>query len=265
VAVARRAIRPFIKRYPKKTMAQMCRWAKSGDENVRRLASEGSRPPLPWGGALDEFQKDPGPILPVLERLKDDPSEYVRPSVANNLNDISRDHPELTLEIAKRWLAESRERKPLLKHALRGLLKKGDPRAMELLGLEVGASVKVVAFEVTPRRIQIGGVGSMNLELMAGSAELVRLEYVITYARPHRRDAQKVFQIKETRLEPGKRMRITRKLDFSDRSTRKHPTGGHSLTLAINGNRVKSVRFSLVAPRGLTGRGKGTRPRAPRR
>ena len=97
------AIRPFIIRYPKETMATMLSWSKHPEASVRRLASEGCRPRLPWAMGLPDFKKDPGPILPILENLKNDSSEYVRRSVANNLNDIAKDHPDLALQIAKKW------------------------------------------------------------------------------------------------------------------------------------------------------------------
>src|SRR5690606_608739 len=93
------AIRPFILQYPEKTMRQMLSWSKHPSAAVRRLSSEGCRPRLPWAPALPEFKKDPTPVLAILENLKCDPSEFVRRSVANNLNDIAKDHPEIALEV----------------------------------------------------------------------------------------------------------------------------------------------------------------------
>ena len=242
------AIRPFIRKYPKKTMAQMRRWAKHRDEKVRRLASEGSRPRLPWGTALDEFEQDPAPILPILEALKDDPSETVTRSVANNLNDIARDHPDVALQVARRWLKESSSRKPLLKHALRGLLKKGDPQALALFDVETGARVRVTRLAVTPRRLPLGGHCTLVAAIVSEetSPRTVRLEYVITYARPGGRTGQKVFQLREADLRPGEKLELTRKLSFADRSIRKHYPGRHTLTLVVNGERGKEVHFSLA-------------------
>jgi hypothetical protein len=218
---------------------------------VRRLASEGCRPRLPWGAALEEFKRDPSPILPILEELKDDPSETVRRSVANNLNDISKDHPERALQIGRRWVKESKGRAPLVKHALRGLLKKGDRGAIEMLSLDADAKVKVTKVEVTPARIPLGGRGSLLAELRStsGSPQKLRLEYVLDFARPGDRTARKVFQIREVELLPGQRLEIARKLDFSDRSTRKHHPGEHALTLVVNGRRTRTARFRLVARR----------------
>ncbi|HZG55623.1 DNA alkylation repair protein, partial [Paenibacillus sp.] len=103
------AVRPFLVRYPERTLAAMLAWAEDESEHVRRLASEGSRPRLPWAMALPAFKRDPTPTLPILERLKADPSEYVRRSVANHLNDISKDHPRLALDVARRWKGVSPE------------------------------------------------------------------------------------------------------------------------------------------------------------
>jgi len=97
------AVRPFIEKYPK-MMTQMLAWADHPNEHVRRLSSEGCRPRLPWGMALKAFKKDPAPILPILEKLKTDEALYVRKSVANNLNDIVKDNPDIVLKTAKRWL-----------------------------------------------------------------------------------------------------------------------------------------------------------------
>ncbi|MGC9335100.1 MAG: DNA alkylation repair protein, partial [Anaerolineae bacterium] len=120
------AIRPFIVRYPERTMAQMLAWAGHESADVRRLASEGCRPRLPWGIRLQALVADPSPILPILERLKDDPSESVRKSVANNLNDISRDHPEIVLRLLRGWQKEGgAEIEWIVSHALRTMIKKG--------------------------------------------------------------------------------------------------------------------------------------------
>ena len=242
------AIRPFIRKHPKKTMAQMKRWARSKHEHVRRLASEGCRPRLPWGAALAEFKKDPTPILPVLELLKADASESVRRSVANNLGDIAKDNPDIALATARRWLKESRNHEPLLKHGLRGLLKKGDPRALALFGLDIRSKVTVTRLAVTPRQIRIGEGAQLEFELVSGekAPRPVRLEYIVEYARPSGRPSQKVFQIKQVRLEPSEQIRVQRKLSFADRSTRKHHPGRHSLTLVVNGNRTRTTRFALV-------------------
>ena len=98
------AVRPFIQQAPDIMIEQMMKWSFHHNHHVRRLASEGIRPRLPWGIALQQFKVDPTPIIPILTNLKEDESLYVRKSVANNLNDISKDHPAIVLDLAKEWL-----------------------------------------------------------------------------------------------------------------------------------------------------------------
>ncbi|WP_232436415.1 DNA alkylation repair protein [Paenibacillus rubinfantis] len=132
------AVRSFIERDPERMMRQMAAWAEHDNEHVRRLASEGCRPRLPWGQALLMFKRDPGPILPILERLKADPSLYVRKSVANNLNDIAKDHPDLVLELARRWKDTHPHTDWIVRHGCRTLIRRGGPEALELFGYAAG-------------------------------------------------------------------------------------------------------------------------------
>lgn len=113
------AIRPFIEKYETQMFKVLNKWAKHKNEHVRRLASEGCRPLLPWGGVLQNLKINPSPILEVLEKLKNDPSEYVRRSVANNLNDISKNNPEILLSFLKKWQNEPDQTQAILKHACR--------------------------------------------------------------------------------------------------------------------------------------------------
>ena len=241
------AVRPFIRRCPERTFAQMLAWTSHPDEHVRRLSSEGCRPRLPWGTALEALKADPSPILPILERLKDDPSESVRRSVANNLGDIAKDHPDLAVAIGARWIAESKSRVPLVKHALRDLLKKGHRNALALFGLSGGPALRLERVAVTPKRVPLGGSATLCIagRSTATRRQRLRLEYALTYARPGGRTARKVFQIGEFDLAPAGSLDITRKLDFADRSIRKHHAGPHVVTLVINGREVGSARFAL--------------------
>ena len=124
-------IRPFLVRYTKSTLAQMLKWSKSSNKHVRRLASEGVRPRLPWAQKLNIFIEDPVPILPILENLKDDSSKYVQKSVANCLNDVLKDNPEIARSVIEKWNQKpSKERKWIIKHALRNLIKANDQWAL---------------------------------------------------------------------------------------------------------------------------------------
>jgi 3-methyladenine DNA glycosylase AlkC len=240
------AIRPFIARDPEGTMAQMRRWAADADEHVRRLASEGCRPRLPWGMALQAFKRDPRPVLDVLERLKADPSEYVRRSVANNLNDIGKDHPDVLLEVAGRWRGQHADTDRLLKHACRTLLKRGDRRALALFGLghDVGAEVRRLT--VTPARVSIGGriAFAFDVRHAAAGPVTLRLEYAVEFARPGGKSFRKVFQIAERLFGAGWH-RVERRHAFRDLTTRTHHPGDHRLSVVVNGWALASARVTL--------------------
>lgn len=127
------SMRPFLIRWPERTLARLLEWTRDPDPHVRRLCSEGARPRLPWAMRIPGFIKDPRPVLPILEALKDDADLYVRRSVANHLGDIAKDHPALAFEICERWVeSASKERKWLIRHAVRHPAKKGVKAALRL-------------------------------------------------------------------------------------------------------------------------------------
>lgn len=127
------SIRPFLVRWPERSLQQLTKWTTDPDPHVRRLCSEGTRPRLPWATRIPAFVRDPSPVLPLLEALKDDPELYVRRSVANHLGDIAKDHPALVLGLCTRWLeGASAERRWVVRHALRHPAKKGVAAALRL-------------------------------------------------------------------------------------------------------------------------------------
>ena len=97
------AIRPFILQHPDITLPRLTEWTSYQDWRVRRLASEGSRPRLPWGIQLKPFISDPSFIIGILNQLYNDSNLVVRRSVANNLNDIAKDNPKLAVD-TKSWI-----------------------------------------------------------------------------------------------------------------------------------------------------------------
>lgn len=127
------SIRPFLIRWPERTLARLQEWTTDTDPHVRRLCSEGTRPRLPWAPRIPAFVRDPRPVLPILEALKDDPDLYVRRSVANHLGDIAKDHPTLAFELCRSWVnGASAERRWLIRHAVRHPAKKGVKAALRL-------------------------------------------------------------------------------------------------------------------------------------
>lgn len=231
------AIRPFLLRYPARLHLQMLAWSKHPSPAVRRLSSEGFRPRLPWGMGVPALKRDPSPILPVLENLRADPAETVRRSVANNLNDISKDHPELVLDIAGRWLGQHPDTDWIVRHACRGLLKKGNAAALAHFGFEQtteGIALENFAFDPD---VRIGGVlhFSFALQNNAPVAQAIRLEYGIDYLTGTGKTSSKVFKIKEINLAPAQREDIGRHQRFQDFTTRKHYPGRHRLCIRVNG------------------------------
>ena len=229
------AVRPFIVRYPQEMMRQTLEWSKNKSEHVRRLASEGCRPRLPWAMALPEFKKDPRPVLKILENLKSDPSEYVRRSVANNLNDISKDNLEIALQTAERWFGKNKDTDALVRHALRNELKKGNPRALKLFALSPKTSAAVKNLSVTPGSISIGEAAHLAFELHVGKTERLRIEYWVHFVKSSGSATKKVFQVAEREFEKGTRHAFRKKHRFQNFTTRKHYAGKHEITVAING------------------------------
>jgi len=240
------AVRPFIKRYPKKMMAQMKRWANSDNYHVRRLATEGCRPRLPWAMALPDFKENPKPVLPILKKLKNDESEYVRRSVANNLNDIAKDNPEIVIEIAKSWLGKNENTDRLVKHACRTLLKAGDPEVLPLFGYGDASHVAVGKFKIE-KEVRLGDTIEFEFELSVKSGTLgkLRLEYGVYFMKSNGKQARKIFKISESDYQM-KNKKVVKRYSFKAISTRKYYVGEHAVVLVVNGLEVARKPFMLI-------------------
>lgn len=243
------AIRPFLAQDPERAMVYLAAWAEDENHQIRRLASEGCRPRLPWAMALPAFKKDPGLILPILEKLKGDESEFVRNSVANNLNDISKDHPELVLDICERWYGASPNTDWIVKRACRTLLKAGNERALRLFDFGLPAGISVEALDLDKQVLGIGDDLRFGFELQVATEKVcrVRLEYRIDYVKASGKLSPKIFQLRETDFNPGS-YQLSRKHSFQNRSTRKHFPGQHRLAIIVNGIEMAGVSFELVEP-----------------
>ena len=237
------AVRPFIKKYKHKMMAQMGKWAESNNHHVRRLATEGCRPRLPWAMALPEFKKNPQPVIKILEKLRNDPSESVRRSVANNLNDISKDSPQILIEIAKKWLRKNSETDWLVKHACRTLLKKGKPEIMKIFGFEKPNHISIEGFKVQ-MAVNLGDRLKFSFHLKTQKNQLgkLRIEYQIDFMKNSRKQAGKVFKISEFNYSE-KRKEITKEHDFKFITTRKYYTGNHGIRILVNGFELIQDQF----------------------
>ncbi|WP_379161715.1 hypothetical protein [Paenibacillus sp. sgz5001063] len=245
------AVRPFLLRDPKRVMVQMLQWTRHPNEHVRRLSSEGSRPRLPWGQALPMFKRDPSPVLPVLEQLKDDPSLYVRKSVANHLNDIAKDHPAVVIDIARRWKGVSAHTDWIVRHGCRTLIRQADPEIMALFGYasqENETPLAVSAFlSVEPAELHIGDSCELAyaLDIREGEAAHIRVEYGIDFVKAGGKTSRKLFLLSDKTVPGGTRLTGKRTHRWADLTTRRHYAGEHTLTLLVNGREAASTVLLL--------------------
>lgn len=241
------AIRDFLVDDLHGTLAVMQEWTADADEKVRRLASEGCRPRLPWGQRLHELVLDPNPLAAVLEPLKADPALFVRKSVANHLNDIAKDHPDWVIQRLQSWDRSVPETAWIAKHAARTLIKQGSPKALALFGFGKKAEVRS-SLQVTPGRVALGGQITLVVEIssLAKHAQPLVIDYVIHYVKAHGGTSAKVFKWSEVTLPPGGGLRSEKRQTMRDFSTRKHFSGRHRVELQVNGSRVAEAEFDLL-------------------
>jgi 3-methyladenine DNA glycosylase AlkC len=233
------AVRPFILKYGNPMIKQMICWSLHENYKVRRLASEGCRPRLPWAMALPFLKSNPVPILPVLENLKSDSHEWVRHSVANNLNDIAKDNPTIVIDIAGRWKGLSKETDAIVKHGCRTLLKQGHPEVLKLFSLE-NKNLRVNHLTITEKNIKIGERLNFSFEIVNEQAEkqIVRMEYGIYYRKANGGLSRKVFKISERSFAPFEKSIVYRNQSFRLITTRKFYSGEHRLSVIINGKEM---------------------------
>lgn len=241
------AIRPFILKYEKLTMKRMLDWSKHENVHVRRLASEGCRPRLPWAPALPAFKQDPSPLLPILENLKDDPELYVRKSVANNLNDLTKDNPELVLSLLEKWKTNaSANTEWIIKQALRSLVKAGDPKALSLLGFEpVEVEVKNLSI---PQLVNMGDKFKIRFELAnkGKSPADIMVDYIVYHQKANGTLTPKVFKLNSMTLASGEARTIEKQHAIVPITTRKYYPGEHQVAIQVNGEILAMQSFDLL-------------------
>ncbi|MCP4498785.1 MAG: DNA alkylation repair protein [Deltaproteobacteria bacterium] len=243
------AVRVFIERYPQESFAELALWANDDDEHIRRLVSEGVRPRLPWAKKIAALIDDPAPVLGLLELLKDDPALFVRRSVANNLNDIAKDHPDVVIDLCERWLEHpTPERCWLVKHATRTLVKEGHPRIWLLLGFTKRPKVTTTKLVVDKDNVSLGGEIRFKGSISSASDELQHLavDYAVHFMKANGKSKAKVFKLKVADLAPGASLDVDKCISFRAISTRKYYAGKHSIRLLVNGEAVSEVEFDVV-------------------
>ncbi|MBL1322096.1 MAG: DNA alkylation repair protein [Methylophaga sp.] len=243
------AIRPFIKQHFEFTYEQALLWCNDDDEHVRRLASEGFRPRLPWGMHLNQFCESPQPIFPILNLLKDDASLYVRKSVANNLNDISKDNPDDVVTLCQRWIKDaSAERQFIIRQGLRSLVKSGRPDVFPLLGYTAKPQVEKLAIKLQNAKIKLGETLEFStiLESNLDKAQSFVLDYKVHHVKANGLTTAKVFKWKNITLQPRQNVQLQKSHSFKLITTRKYYAGTHSIELQINGKSMAKADFELV-------------------
>ncbi|MGI2030964.1 DNA alkylation repair protein [Rhizobium panacihumi] len=243
------AIRHFLQKDMARTLQVMEGWSQDDNEHVRRLASEGCRPRLPWSFQLKPLIADPSPVSKILENLRSDPALYVRKSVANHLNDITKDHPDWVLQKIAGWNQTNTHSAWIIRQALRTLIKKGDARALHVLGAGHKAEVTVKSFAVTPSALKLGGTVKVSTHLVSTSEASQKLvvDYAVHYVKKAGGTSKKVFKWKEISLDAGTDVELSISRAIRDFTTRVHYPGRHAVELIVNGEVLTEGAFEILA------------------
>lgn len=242
-------LRTFIEVDYEKSMQVLRRWIEDPSPHVRRLVSEGTRPRLPLASRIRRFQRDPRPVLGLLEQLRHDPSEYVRRSVANNLNDISKDHPDLVVRTLRRWArAGEAPTAQLIRHASRSLIKQGHAGALALVGCSHGVALRVLDLTVAPTQAHPGDDIRMSFTLVSEETrpEKLVVDYALHFRKANGSLSPKVFKLRSLTLHPGARIAITRRLALRPTSGRSLYPGRHEIEILVNGQKMGRAVFHLL-------------------
>lgn len=242
------AVRPFLDKHTEASLKIFQEWTQDENRHVRRLASEGARPRLPWGIRLQKFIEKPNLILPILEALKDDPEEYVRRSVANNLNDIAKDHPDMVADIAVDWLENAtRDRQRLVKHACRTLIKQGHGRALEAFGY-FPVEPSSAALNILTPTVNYGNALEFEFSLDGlPKGTGLMIDYAIHFVKANGTRTAKVFKWKDLKS-AGDSLTATRQHAIKPITTRVYYPGEHMIEVMVNGRSVAQAEFTLIMP-----------------
>ena len=247
------SIRPYIAKYPDRTLRLLREWTRDSNAHVRRLVSEGTRLRLPWAMRVSWLDENPERVLELLELLKDDPSTMVRRSVANNLNDLGKVHPKLLSRTAAAWLKNATvDRKALIEHALRSAVKRGDPDALKLLGYGKKPAVAIEDVSFAPRRVTIGGKVTVTFTVRSKSREPQDLlvDLAVHFVKARGNSSKKVFKLKRVQLPPRSAIELSNSVSLKIHTTRKPQPGKHSVDVLVNGAAFKVGSFDVTAGRG---------------
>ena len=240
------AIRPFLHLHFDVTYGYLQAWAKDENPHVRRLASEGCRPRLPWGQRVPYLMKSPDVIIAVLDQLKDDDSDYVRRSVANNLNDISKDYPETVVRLAQQWLTQPTvHRQAIIKHATRGLVKSGHADALAMLGYSQTFNLQNISFTLNKTEISMDETVQLSLSFLLREPQNLVIDYALHLPRANGKKSVKVFKWKTGLLMVGQH-ELTQNYSFKVITTRRYYVGEHDFEVLVNGQSLGVRTIELI-------------------
>jgi len=242
------AVRHFLRSDIERSLAVMHQWSLDDNEHVRRLASEGSRPRLPWSFRLEQIQANPALAAAILDNLKADDSLYVRKSVANHLNDITKDHPEWVLDLIEGWPLDDKHTAWIAKHALRSLIKQGNQRALAIIGAGGKPEVEITQLKVEPPVIGLGEKITLSFAVKSTveTSQRLVIDYAIDYVKVNGSTSAKVFKLKALTLPGASTVNVSRGQQIKELTTRRHYAGRHAVHILVNGERLASTSFEIL-------------------
>ncbi len=244
------AIRTFLVNFPNSTLKILHEWTNHKNPHVRRLASEGSRPRLPWAKEIKAFKINPYPCIELLQTLRNDDSKYVQKSVANHMNDISKDNPKIALKVLSKWKKENNPNTNwIIKHALRNELKKGNPEALKIQGYSLSPKIKISKFLISHKEVKIGDLLKFSF-IITNSGENIEnllIDYICFFMKSNGEKAPKTFKISVRKLKKAESIAIEKTHSFKRLSTRKLHNGKHEIALFINGKIFDRKSFELTS------------------
>ncbi|MVV50800.1 DNA alkylation repair protein [Pseudomonas sp. PB120] len=243
------AIRHFLRSDFERSLERLHDWSLDENEHVRRLASEGSRPRLPWSFRLERIQADPSLAAAILDNLKADTSLYVRKSVANHLNDITKDHPDWVLDLIEDWSLDNKHTAWIARHALRSLIKQGNQRALAIIGAGGKPEVEIIDLNITPAVIGLGEkiTLSFTVKSTVENSQRLVIDYAIDYVKANGSTSAKVFKLKALTLPGNACEAVARSQHIKELTTRRHYAGMHAVHILVNGERLASTAFEILA------------------
>lgn len=239
-------IRAYLSKDTARTLRVMIEWTTSSNVHIRRLASEGCRPRLPWAKKIPVLIENPELTWPILEMLKTDSQKYVQKSVANHINDISKDHPDWLLDKIKLWDLKQPATAWIVRHGMRTLVKQGNKKALALFGYQQKPLV-IISREQWTKKCSLNETFGFSIDLKSTGKKIQTwlIDYRLYFCKKNGKLTQKIFKLKTINIKPDEIISVKAKYEFRDLSTRQHYVGQHGWQLLINGEPLELRYFDV--------------------